>query len=624
MKRREIIKPNAVVLLGGGVLLVGAFGIGAFYALGRSAVEKFPAHFYIGEFNVSGRSVAQARAQIAQYADMVRSAQATVVVQGMAAPYKMPLVVRDQQLVGVDVNETIAAAKRIAGRDRVVRAVKGWFGMSATVQVPVEVTTNERVVALADELVKRWNVPLRLPRDAEFILTGGGGEDYGVQVTAAQSGEYVNVPELMENVTHEIQSGKQTPFTVRARVVQAEPRVSTRDAESLADDALAFLRRVQPRILLSGDKKITVTAAQLMHAVQPRIQDEDAVVTLDRDKVKLALAEIMRQFEDDGRDAKFVRDGNRVTTFVPHKESVLVDWDALTATLNASFGNASSTFALPMKIVQPAVTLDKTNDLGIGAELGRGASNFSGSPAKRRHNIAIGLKSLNGLLIAPGETLSLITALGTIDASTGYVQELVIKENKTTPEFGGGLCQIGTTTFRAAMGAGFPIVERRNHSFQVRYYYENGLSGTDATIYQPKPDLRFTNDTGYHAMLETRMKGDTLTFIFWGTPDGRVASRTPVKVLSTSPAPAKKEIETTEIPVGTVKCTEQAHPGASTIFSYSVTYPDGAVKKQDFPSYYKPWGAVCLIGVTATSTPTVGVAEAAQALNPDAAGATGN
>lgn len=624
MKHSELVKPNAVVLLGGSVLLVGAFGIGAFYALGRSAIEKFPDQFYIGEFNASGKTVAATRAHVAQYADEARTASASVMVTGMSAPQRLQFTVRNQQLIGVDVNETIANAQRVAGRNRVVRAVKGWFGMSGTVVVPLEIATTDRAVEFADEQIRAWNLPLRTPRDADFVLTGGGGDDYAVEVVPSQVGEYVDIPELLDEVAQGVQAGKPFPLSVRAAVVTAEPRVSTRDAQSLTDEALSYLRRIQPRTLLVDDKKISVSAAQLVHAVQPRIEGEEVVATLDRDKIKLALAEVVKPFEREGRDAKFVRDGNRVTTFVSHQEALLVDWSALTNSLRESFESASGTLALPMKVVQPAVTLDKTNDIGIVAELGRGTSNFSGSPSKRRHNISTGLKSLNGLLIAPGETFSLIKALGTIDASTGYVQELVIKEDKTTPEFGGGLCQIGTTTFRAAMGAGFPVVERRNHSFQVRYYYENGLSGTDATIYQPKPDLRFTNDTKNYAMLETRMKGDTLTFVFWGTPDGRTPSRTPVKVLSTSPAPPKKEIETTEIPVGTVKCTEQAHPGASTIFSYSVEYPDGTVKKQDFPSYYKPWGAVCLVGVVATSTPSVGVAEAAQALNPDAAGSTGN
>jgi vancomycin resistance protein YoaR len=41
----------------------------------------------------------------------------------------------------------------------------------------------------------------------------------------------------------------------------------------------------------------------------------------------------------------------------------------------------------------------------------------------------------------------LVKTLGEVDAANGYLPELVIKENKTIPEYGGGLCQVGTTVF---------------------------------------------------------------------------------------------------------------------------------------------------------------------------------
>ena len=84
----------------------------------------------------------------------------------------------------------------------------------------------------------------------------------------------------------------------------------------------------------------------------------------------------------------------------------------------------------------------------------------------------------------------------TIEA--GYLPELVIKGDEIKPEIAGGLCQVGTTMFRAAMNSGLKITERQNHSLVVSYYNDlsNGNPGTDATIYDPHPDFRFLNDTG--------------------------------------------------------------------------------------------------------------------------------
>jgi hypothetical protein len=98
--------------------------------------------------------------------------------------------------------------------------------------------------------------------------------------------------------------------------------------------------------------------------------------------------------------------------------------------------------------------------------------------------------------------------------------ELVIRRDKgTVPELGGGLCQVSSTTFRAAMQAGLPITQRRNHSYAVQYY---APQGTDATIYPGVIDLKFTNDTPGSILVWPYFKDDnTLIFDFYGTKDSR-------------------------------------------------------------------------------------------------------
>src|SRR4029077_4231542 len=122
----------------------------------------------------------------------------------------------------------------------------------------------------------------------------------------------------------------------------------------------------------------------------------------------------------------------------------------------------------------------------------------------RIHNITVGAAKFNGLIIKPGEEFSLKHSLVDVDDKHGFLPELVIKPEGVTPEFGGGLCQVSSTSFRAAMNAGFPITARRNHSFAVRYY---APQGTDATIYPGSSDLRFVNNLSSHALIETRIVG---------------------------------------------------------------------------------------------------------------------
>jgi vancomycin resistance protein YoaR len=245
-------------------------------------------------------------------------------------------------------------------------------------------------------------------------------------------------------------------------------------------------------------------------------------------------------------------------------------------------------------------TKEEINSLNIEEVIGTGTSTFAGSPANRRHNIAVGAKALNGLLIKPGEEFSLVKALGEIDASSGYLQELVIKQNKTIPEFGGGLCQIGTTLFRTVLNTGLPVTERRNHSYRVQYYEP---AGTDATIYDPWPDFRFINDTQNYILIQTKINGNTAVFQFWGKRDGRTVDPIKPTIYNIVKPPPAKIVETLDLKPGEKKCTEKAHNGADAWFNYKVTYPTGEIKENKFSSHYIPWQEVCLIGVEKLSDP---------------------
>ena len=150
--------------------------------------------------------------------------------------------------------------------------------------------------------------------------------------------------------------------------------------------------------------------------------------------------------------------------------------------------------------------------------MGKGTSNFAGSPSSRIHNIKIGSAKFHGLLIKPEEEFSFNTILGEVGPEQGYKEELVIKRDKTIPEYGGGLCQVSTTVFRAAVYSGLKITERYPHAFPVVYYSPQGF---DATIYPPHPDFRFINDTPSHLLIQTKVEGYYLTFEFYGTDDGR-------------------------------------------------------------------------------------------------------
>ena len=600
---------NFFIAAGVVVFLIVAFGVGASLA-SAATFTKFSDEFFIGGVSVAGKTTIEAREILAKSVEKIRQG-----VRINIPGHGVRTIVPHQDVIALD--DTVARAKTVDERGIVTKRIRDWLGLARRVDVDF-VLARGAEENISDAVIDGLHVPLAVATNARFEISSMGGT-----IIPSVNGQKIDGKDLKKQFATKLARG-QTDLT--ATLIEAVPEITTPMAMQLQPRASALVGEISKgRALKIKDKTVTLAATDIATLLQPRLEQGAPTIGFDPDQLKKTLSKQLAPFEQEAKDAVFEYKGSRAIKFVAPQMGIAIDWDALAQDLFASLSTDKNLVIVATKDAEPAIKLASTNTLGINELIGTGTSDFSGSTANRIHNIETGMAAINGVLIAPGEEFSLMKTLGKIDGTTGYTQELVIKDNKTQPEYGGGLCQIGTTTFRAAMGAGFPILERRNHSYQVHYYFENGVSGTDATIYDPKPDFRFKNDMAHWVLLETRLiKSERkLEFRFWGTRDGRLASRTIPKILSTKPAPPKQLIQTTDLPVGKIKCTEKAHAGASTIFTYTVAYADGITKKQDFSSFYKPWAEVCLVGVAQISEP-VGEAPAPAIISPDAAGATRN
>jgi vancomycin resistance protein YoaR len=171
--------------------------------------------------------------------------------------------------------------------------------------------------------------------------------------------------------------------------------------------------------------------------------------------------------------------------------------------------------------------------------------------------------------LKPGQEFSFNQTLGAVDASGGYLPELVIKSGKIIPEYGGGLCQVSTTVFRAAVAAGLAILERHPHSIPVRYYNPQGF---DATVYPGVSDFRFKNDTSAYILLQSKIVGSKLYFEIYGTSDGRKVA---------IDGPRQYDVKSN----GALKA----------VLTRTVTYADGTEKKDVFYSSYQSSSAFVTI-----------------------------
>lgn len=261
-------------------------------------------------------------------------------------------------------------------------------------------------------------------------------------------------------------------------------------------------------------------------------------------------------------NAVFKEKNGRVVEFHPGEDGKILDINLSIERITAALDNNEASAELVISTESPNIKLSDINTYGIKELVGRGESNFAGSPYNRVYNIEVGVQKESGILLKPGQEFSFNEYLGPVDGEHGFLPELVIKRTGTVPEFGGGLCQVSSTAFRAAMNAGLAITARRNHSYAVEYY---APQGTDATIYPGSQDLKFVNNTKSYILIWPHIpEKNRLVFDFYGEKDER-------KVTFDGPYTYDR----------------QSNGAMKAVWTRIVTMPDGKEIKDVFQSVYQ-------------------------------------
>lgn len=321
-------------------------------------------------------------------------------------------------------------------------------------------------------------------------------------------------------------------------------------------------------------------------------------------KIKNWIDELAKTVDRPAQNATFRWVGeNKVEEFRPAKPGIKVASEQMTAEIMDKLKTLSEmgtdqNVALLVEHAEPDITNGDVNNLGIKELIGKGESWFTGSITNRIFNLKKASDLLNGRLVAPGETFSFNEAVGEISSDTGYKQAYIIKEGKTILGDGGGVCQVSTVLFRAILNAGLPILARTPHAYRVSYYEVNYQPGFDATVFQPAPDFKFSNDTPAHILIQTVYDeaNKYLAFEIYGTSDGRETEVSKTRIWEVIAPPPDLYIDDPNLPVGKVVQTEHAARGAKVAFDWKVTRNGEVLQERTFFSNYRPWQAVYLRG----------------------------
>jgi len=385
-------------------------------------------------------------------------------------------------------------------------------------------------------------------------------------------------------------------------LLDASPFIS--DAQAILDNSFVIKT---PETIDSSTNKWTITPQNLApmltflpsievpNILQPQFLPEtlDALLNSIADQINKEPENPRFIFNDDTRELDLASEG------IP----------GLSLNMQASIENIQTALAygehsayLVIDDRDPEVDNDASADeLRITELVHTESSYFYGSDPARVQNIETAANEFLGLLIEPGKTFSMASAMGDITLDNGYSEALIIYNGKTIEGVGGGVCQVSTTLFRTAFFAGFPIEERHPHAYRVSYYEkvagnnrDPDLAGLDATVYIPLVDLKFKNDTPYWLLMEAYVNrsASRITWKFYSTYDGREMEWLTTG-LTNIVEPKKPLYQLNEdLPSGEIKQIDWEAEGADVTVSRTV-FRDGSVLFEDsFFTRYAPWRAV--------------------------------
>ncbi len=329
----------------------------------------------------------------------------------------------------------------------------------------------------------------------------------------------------------------------------------------------------------------------------------DTSLTYDEHQLEVVAETAEDSFNKPAKNALFAFKDGRVTKFQPEANGVQIEskqllTDARKKIQTMKSNPKSVSVELKEKVLKPEITMAQSNNLGIEELIGEGQSNYSHSIPGREHNVVLGTSKFNGVLIPKGETLSFNQLIGDISALTGYQQAYIIQNGKTVLGDGGGICQVSTTLFRAAINTGLPILNRTAHAYRVSYYENDSGPGFDATVFSPSVDLKIKNDTPAAVLIQTEVDevNKLVYFKLYGKKDNRKVEISKAEVWDVSPPPEASYEDDPTLQRGITKQVDFAAWGAKARFNYKVTYPNKEVKDEIFYSVYRPWKAVFLVG----------------------------
>ena len=479
--------------------------------------------------------------------------------------------------------EATAAAALAAGRDGWRSQLRSLLSpLAPPVRIAPRLEPAPKARARLRELLARFSTPA-----VSATVTMSGLEPV---VSPSRLGNQPDLDALLGALERRVLAGKDDAVPVAFE--RTKPAVSDEAARAAAEDATLVVS-APVALTVKGTPAGSLAPERLAELLKFRPHDGRLIALLGQKALADELRPAVEPFGRAPEDASFDVDGTWARV-LPAKYGVGLDPKrSLVAVLTAAHAEGGERIAeLELKAVRAALTTAEAKALGIHRRISTFTTDMGVSSSNRIHNVQLMADYIDGTIIRPGAIFSFNERVGPRTPERGFLEGQMIVGSLLLPSIGGGVCQTATTLFNNAFELGLPIAERHNHSFYISHY----PLGRDATVSWGGPDLKFRNDLDHAILIKSSYTYSTLTFTFYGAPQGRRVVATtsdktnwkePTKTYALDPA----------APPGSVRLVSGSHELGFDVTVYRTVLERGkTVRKDSFASRYIPVGDTEIYG----------------------------
>ncbi len=279
------------------------------------------------------------------------------------------------------------------------------------------------------------------------------------------------------------------------------------------------------------------------------------------------------------KDAYYDKEGGKL---VPHVVGYSFDKEEAKKAVEGI--GEGETVEIQLEVKMPKVLDDDLTGKMFKDVLASYSTNYNPGEVDRTYNMLLAARKVNGTVLEPGAIFSYNNVVGERTVAAGYRNAKIFENGRVVDGLAGGICQVSTTIYNAALYSNMGIVERKNHSFPVAY----APKGQDATVVMGVIDFRFKNTTSRPIKITASVSGGVCRVEILGTKEQNFRVEILNNVVGQTPRPVEYEEDPT-LEKGTEIVTQTGSDGYTVTTTRKVYVNGELVKTEKMPSsYYTP------------------------------------